>query len=96
LLEALAAGLPVVAAAVGGVPEIATDEQNALLVRARCPGALAGALARLLEDTALRERLAASARRASQQFSAEEYTRGLIQTYCEVLGTAHVTPCPKE
>jgi glycosyltransferase involved in cell wall biosynthesis len=96
LLEALAAGLPVVAAAVGGVPEIATDEQNALLVRARCPEALGDALARLLEDTALRERLAASARRASQQFSAEEYTRGLIQTYCEVLGTAHVTPCPKE
>jgi glycosyltransferase involved in cell wall biosynthesis len=50
VLEAMAAGLPVVASAVGGVPEIVVDGETGLLVSPGDPDALAGALARVLGD----------------------------------------------
>jgi glycosyltransferase involved in cell wall biosynthesis len=62
LLEAMAAGLPVVATHVGGIPEIASDEQTALLVPPRNPRALATGIDRLLSDSALADSLAARAR----------------------------------
>jgi glycosyltransferase involved in cell wall biosynthesis len=52
LLEAMAAGLPVIATAVGGTPEVVTDGVTGLLVPPRDPEALAGALERLLADPA--------------------------------------------
>jgi glycosyltransferase involved in cell wall biosynthesis/acetyltransferase-like isoleucine patch superfamily enzyme len=55
LLEAMAAGVPVVATAVGGVPEIVTDGSDALLVEKRNPEALAATITRLLDDDELRE-----------------------------------------
>jgi glycosyltransferase involved in cell wall biosynthesis len=60
-VEALAVGTPVVATAVGGVPEVVHDGQNGLLVAAGRPDALAAAVARLVEEDGLRERLAAGA-----------------------------------
>jgi glycosyltransferase involved in cell wall biosynthesis len=63
LLEAAAAGLPVVAGAVGGVPEIVADGQTGLLVRAGDAEAFAAAVARLLQDEALRLRLGRAAAR---------------------------------
>ena len=62
VLEAMAAGLPVVASAVGGVPELVADGATGLLVPPGDPGALAAALDRLLADPALRRRLGAAAR----------------------------------
>jgi glycosyltransferase involved in cell wall biosynthesis len=56
--EALAAGCPVVATRVGGVEEALRDGETALLVDPGSPGALADAVARLLGDAALAERLA--------------------------------------
>src|SRR5213078_2566083 len=50
VLEYLAAGLPVVATAVGGVPEIIENEVHGLLVPPENPAALSTALLRLLED----------------------------------------------
>jgi glycosyltransferase involved in cell wall biosynthesis len=61
-LEAMAHGLPVVATAVGGVPEQITDGRNGLLVRSTDAGALAAAIVRLHDDNSLRERLGAAAR----------------------------------
>jgi len=61
-LEALAVGTPVVATAVGGVPEVVHDGVNGLLVPAGSPEALAAALGRLLAEPELRDRLAAGAR----------------------------------
>jgi phosphatidyl-myo-inositol dimannoside synthase len=63
LLEALAAGRPVVASAVGGIPEVVTDGSNGLLVGPRDVDALAAALAELRDDAALRDRLGHEARR---------------------------------
>lgn len=70
LLEAMALGLPIVATRVGGIPDLLTHEETALLVPAHDPAALAAALDRLLGDAALRQRLAANAARVV----AREYT----------------------
>ena len=86
LLEAMSAGVPVVATRVGGVPEIVTDEDSALLVESRNPEAMAGAIQRMLEDEALRNRLAQNARRlAEEKYSPEAYRRSLVNMYEEVL-----------
>jgi glycosyltransferase involved in cell wall biosynthesis len=61
VLEALAVGSPVVATAVGGVPEVVRDGENGLLVPPNDPAALASAIRGLLEDDELRRRLADAA-----------------------------------
>jgi glycosyltransferase involved in cell wall biosynthesis len=63
LLEAMRAGVPVVASRVGGVSEIVEHERTGLLVAPGDPSQLACALDRLLGDAELRARLAAAARR---------------------------------
>jgi glycosyltransferase involved in cell wall biosynthesis len=60
-VEALAVGTPVVATAVGGVPEVVHDGENGLLVPANDAAALAAALRRVVSEPGLRERLAAGA-----------------------------------
>jgi len=61
LVEALAVGTPVVATAVGGVPEVVHDGENGLLVPAGDVEAIAGAIGRLSGDEGLRATLAARA-----------------------------------
>ena len=61
VVEALSVGCPVIATAVGGVPEVVRDGDNGLLVPARDPAALAGAITRFFGDAELRARLAAAA-----------------------------------
>lgn len=85
LLEAMAAGLPVAATRVGGVPEIAGHEENALLVEPRDPEAMAAALVRLLRDEDLRKRLGAAARTVTSTYAPEAYCRGLLDIYRQVL-----------
>ena len=63
LLEAMALGLPVVASAVDGVPEVVQDGKNGLLVAPRQPAALAKKLGELSGDAALRQRLGAEAQK---------------------------------
>jgi glycosyltransferase involved in cell wall biosynthesis len=69
-VEALAVGTPVIATAVGGVPEVVDDGENGLLVAAGRPDALAAAVARLVEEPGLRDRLAAGARESVASLSA--------------------------
>jgi glycosyltransferase involved in cell wall biosynthesis len=61
ILEALAAGLPVVACAEGGIPDLVESDRNGLLAPDRSAAALAGHLDRLIGDAALRRRLGAEA-----------------------------------
>jgi glycosyltransferase involved in cell wall biosynthesis len=68
LLEAEADGLPVIAGACGGVPEIVADGETGLLCTPGDAAAFAAALARLLKDADLRERLGrAAARRVTER-----------------------------
>jgi len=86
LLEAMAANLPVVATAVGGVPEIVENNQSALLVPPNDPPAIAAAIARLLADNDLRQRLATNAAMlVDNQHSPEKYVRSLVEIYREVI-----------
>ena len=62
LIEAMAMGLPVVATAISGVPELIDDARTGLLVPQRSPEALAAALRRLHDDPDFRARLGAAGR----------------------------------
>ena len=63
LLEAMALGTPCVSTPVTGIPEVLLDGKTGLMAGERGPEALAAALGRLLDDPALRVRLASEARR---------------------------------
>ncbi|MEA2220001.1 MAG: hypothetical protein QOJ35_2627 [Solirubrobacteraceae bacterium] len=85
VLEALRAGVAVIASACDGIPEDLTDGADALLVAPGDARALAVALRRLLTDAALRARLAAGARRAhDERFSATRFVDGLGAVYGEL------------
>lgn len=86
VLEAMGAGLPIVATSVGGVPEILADGETAMLVEPRRPESLAAGLARLLLSPSLGREYAQKARKVLQTtFSPETYVRGLLSIYQEVL-----------
>jgi glycosyltransferase involved in cell wall biosynthesis len=87
-VEAMASGLPVVASRVGGIPEVVEDGRTGLLVEAENPKALASAITRLLGDTPLRIRLAASAGRAAQAYDIEAYCARLEALYQRLAGHA--------
>lgn len=67
LVEAMAYGCPIVATAVGGVPELIQDGVNGLLCPPHDAERLAAKIGQLLEDAALRHRLGAAARRTYEQ-----------------------------
>ncbi len=71
VVEALAVGCPVIATAVGGVPEVVRDGENGLLVPPGEPGALADAIERFFGDASLRERLHGAAARSVDGYSEE-------------------------
>jgi glycosyltransferase involved in cell wall biosynthesis len=85
-LEAMAVGLPVVATAAGGTPEVVVDGVTGLLVPPRDPDALARAVARLLRDSDLRRTMGQAGRvRAKQRFSIEETVRRTEELYTTLL-----------
>ena len=86
LLEAMAAEVPIVATAVGGVTEIVSNEESSLLVPPKNPPALAAAIDRLLQDSALAQRLTTVASAlVAREHSPERYARSLISLYQEVI-----------
>jgi len=81
LLEAMAAGVPVVATKVGGVPEIAIDGESALLVPPHDPQLFANALRRILINADLAQTIGENAKARALHFSPEAYARSLISIY---------------
>ena len=82
LLEAMSAGLPIIATDVGGVGEIVSDGDTALLVPPNRPAELAKALEKLLYNAELRQRLSMRAeRRLIEHFSPAKYDCRLFEIY---------------
>ena len=86
VLEAMACGRAVVASRVGGLPEAVSDPETGLLVASGDPEALARAIARLLSDDGLRDRMGAAARRSFEEsFTIDRMAEGWAAMYREVL-----------
>ncbi len=84
LVEAMACGLPVVASAVGGVPEVLEEGGAGLLIPPADPEAVALAIGRLADDGASTAALAQRARTRSIAFGAGRMVRVLLRVYEEV------------
>lgn len=85
--ELLAAGRPVVATDVGGTSEVVRHEETGLLAPAGDAAALAAAIRRLREDSALRSRMGEAGRkRVREQFDPEANLRRLRDLYARVAG----------
>jgi glycosyltransferase involved in cell wall biosynthesis len=92
VLEYMAAGLPVVATGVGGVPEIVRDGETGFLVAPRNPAALAERIGRLLDDRALAREMGERGRRRQQEaFSREAMVDAVAGLYLRLLGANGVS-----
>ncbi|HEY7453293.1 MAG TPA: glycosyltransferase family 4 protein, partial [Thermoleophilaceae bacterium] len=82
VLEAMAAGLPVVATDVGGTAEAVEHERTGLVVPARDPDALSGAIAALIADPAQGTRFGKAGRqRVEERFGLERMIEGTLAVY---------------
>jgi glycosyltransferase involved in cell wall biosynthesis len=87
LLEALAAGVPIVATAVGGVPEVITHESNGLLVQSSSAEELAEGMERALSQPSLAKQWTESGlARIEKEFTPEAYRARLFEIYRQVRG----------
>jgi phosphatidylinositol alpha-mannosyltransferase len=85
LLEAMAAGAPIVASAIEGYRNVARAGQDAVLVPPGDVAALRAALRSLLDDPALRTRLVTSGRRRAEQFSMRKLAEQYLELYARAL-----------
>ena len=81
LLEAMAAGAPIVASGIEGYSSVITHGREGLLVPPKDEAALADALAALLKDVALRRRLGATGAMAVQEYRWERVARRVMDCY---------------
>jgi len=87
LLQAAAAGVPIIASRAGGMPEAVHHEYNGLLVPPGEAPALATAIRRLLADAPLRHRMGEAGRRlVEEQFSVNAMVEGNLRVYRSLLG----------
>jgi glycosyltransferase involved in cell wall biosynthesis len=85
LIEALLHNRPVIASASGGIPEIVINETTGLLVPSGNSTALAAAIARMMDDPALAQKLAEQGREhVRERFSWDAITDSLVDVYTRV------------
>lgn len=84
LLDAMHAGVPVVASDIGGIPEIVQHEVNGLLVTPNDAGAFAHAIARLERNRELRLRLGAQGRRSAEAYGPSTMAAAYAEIYQSV------------
>jgi glycosyltransferase involved in cell wall biosynthesis len=93
VLESMAAGVPVVATRVGGIPEAIEDGRNGLLVPPADAPALAGAIRRLLDAPSEAARLGRAGRETiEQRFSLEQMVRSTSNLYVDLLARKRRVP----
>jgi glycosyltransferase involved in cell wall biosynthesis len=85
LIEALAAGLPIVATDAGSNDEVVVSEESGLIVPKKDPVALAKGILRLMEDYDLRSRFSQNARERAKEFSIERCAEKHIAMYEDVI-----------
>jgi glycosyltransferase involved in cell wall biosynthesis len=85
VMEAMAAGKPIVATGVGGVPDLVEDGVHGLLVPRRDPRALADSIARLLRDERLRNELGARGRERQRRAFDIGVTVGQVESLYDEL-----------
>lgn len=91
--EAMAAGLPVIATAVGAIPDFVKDGEDGFLIAPKDPRMLADRICRLLDDEGLRRRISERVRaRAPREFAIEVGCRKVADVARDVLGS---TPAAK-
>ncbi|MBN1671843.1 MAG: glycosyltransferase family 4 protein [Kiritimatiellae bacterium] len=89
-IEAMATGLPVVAAGVGGIVDIVEDGVTGFLVPPADTGAITAALRRLLADEPLRKRMGAAGRkRVETHFNLETTLDTTLALYADILGATN-------
>jgi glycosyltransferase involved in cell wall biosynthesis len=89
VLEAMALGRPIVAATVGGIPELIEDGVSGLLVASREPSDFANTIARCLDDQPMAKALGIQAqRRVQSEFSVDRMVKGYRALYAELLSHA--------
>ena len=91
-LEAMAAGLPVIAPHGGALPELIEDGGSGLLVRPGDAAALAAAISRLARDAALRLKLGRRGRQIAERFSLEAMVAATARLYREVVPDGSARP----
>jgi glycosyltransferase involved in cell wall biosynthesis len=91
LLEAMRLGLPIIATRVGGIPEVVEDEVQGLLIPPSDPRSLFDAIARLLDDDALRKRLGEAGPARAAMFTEESMCERWNRIYAEVSGSAEMS-----
>jgi glycosyltransferase involved in cell wall biosynthesis len=95
VLEAMASGLPVVASAVGGIPELVVDGETGVLVPSGDPAALADAIAMFAESPDARARFgAAGQRRARERFSVVRFRQAHLDLYRAELTRGGIPAAP--
>jgi glycosyltransferase involved in cell wall biosynthesis len=83
LLESMAANVPVVATRVGGIPELAVDGENALLVKPAKPSEMAQALQNILQSAVLRNELTTAAVEVVESHSPRLYFESMRRVFLE-------------
>jgi L-malate glycosyltransferase len=90
LLDAMAAGRPIVATATGGIPEVVVDGVTGTLVQPREHAAMAAAIVTLLKDRELRQRMGqAGLQRVREKFSADRMVKNTLRVYQRVALKPH-------
>jgi glycosyltransferase involved in cell wall biosynthesis len=86
ILEAMAAGLPIVATAVGGIPEVVDEGVNGRLIPVEDAPALATAVVDVLTNAAMAEQMSLAGRTLARSYSDTVLIERLVTLYAEVLG----------
>ena len=95
LLDAMACRKAIVATRAGGIPEVVDHGQTGLLVEPRDPRQMADAIVRLVEDQALRTRMAdAGYARVRQRFTVERMVAETARVYRRLAAKPHLADAP--